>query len=343
MTINPWNRRSYGSVNYDKLQAWDVTVLKEDMPEAFNVIWDFWVHLNTGISCLGQLQPFLGFVEQLNFDRGTDMVLLEYSKSLVLKHACITTKATWTLLVAPGRAIVALHAQPADMAALTAFVDGIKQMNMEDKRLAIDGGLYINRVVLCKYIANLPDVKPHVHADGRTFYDRHKDRMLESGREFLGHKVPVLENHSEVLAQLTNFHYLDKKDYMLNSAMEGSIRDFLIKKLLKVGIAKQEDGEILHFHATTNINVYKVVCTNPSIAHWLCCTLKDQAVTQMDSIANISFKSSFHQPLAKDWEEHIQRLAICDCDPALPTSERDLGPIPSAFHRVASHAQPTTE
>ena len=61
-------------------------------------------------------------------------------------------------------------------------------------RDSIDGGLYISRVVLCKYIANLPDAKPHVHADGRAFYDRHKDRMLESGREFLGHKVLVLES-----------------------------------------------------------------------------------------------------------------------------------------------------
>jgi hypothetical protein len=215
-------------------------------------------------------------------------------------------------------------------------------MNRQEKRKVNDGGLYINRVVLCKYIANLPDVKPHVHADGRTFYDRHKDRMLEAGRGFLGPKVPVLENHSEVLAQLTNFHYLDIWGYMLNSVMEGNIRDFLIKKLLKVGIAKQEDGEILHFHATTNINVYKVVCTNPAIAHWLCCTLKDQAVTQMDSIANISFKSSFHQPMAKDWEDHIKRLAICDYDPSLPSStERGhQGPIPSALDGVGSNASP---
>ena len=74
---------------------------------------------------------------------------------------------------------------------------------------------------------------------------------------------------------------------MLDSVMEGSIRDFLIKKLLKAGIAKQEDGEILHFHATTNINVCKVVCTNPANAHWLCCTLKDQAVTQKIGRAHV--------------------------------------------------------
>jgi hypothetical protein len=205
VTINPCYRRSYGSVSYDKLQAWDVTVLKQDMQEAFNVTWDFWVHLDTRTNGLGNLQPILGFVEQLNWDKGTDSVLLEYTKSVVLKHTCITTKATWTLLVAPGRAIVALHAQPADTVALPSFVDGIKEMNKKEDRLASDGGLYINRVVLCKYIANLPDVKPHVHADGRTFYDKHEDRILETGREFLGQKVPGLQSHCEVLARLTTW------------------------------------------------------------------------------------------------------------------------------------------
>jgi hypothetical protein len=242
-------------------------------------------------------------------------------------------------LVSPGRAVVALNTKPVTLESLTAFVNGIKDMNMQEKRKVNDGGLYINRVVLSKYLANIPDVKPHLTADGRTLYDRHQEKMKQGGKEWTSNKAIVLESHNEVMAQLSGFHYLEDKDYMLK-ILEGTIRTFLINKAKEQNVATDEHGDILHFHGTTNPNIYKVICTHATIAHWLCCTLKDQAVTQKDSIANISFKSQFHQPMAKDWEEHIKRLAICDYDPSLPSSaERGhQGPIPSAHDRVGSNA-----
>ena len=103
-------------------------------------------------------------------------------------------------------------------------------------------------------------------------------------------------------------------------------------------MVSEQDGDVLHFEATTNPSIYKVVCAKVAIAHWLCCTLKGQAVTQKDSMANISFKSPFHQPMQQDWEEHWKRLAICDYDPSLPSAERDQGPIPSAFDRLGGTA-----
>ena len=36
----------------------------------------------------------------------------------------------------------------------------------------------------------------------------------------------------------------------------------------------------------------------------------------------------------------MKRLAICDFDPSLPSSERDQGPIPNALDKVGSHASP---
>ena len=82
--------------------------------------------------------------------------------------------------------------------------------------------------------------------------------------------------------------------------MEGTIKEFLIKKTFNDKIASEQDGDVLHFEATTNPSIYKVVCAKVSMAHWLCCTLTDQAVTQKDSMANISFKSPFHQPMQQD-------------------------------------------
>jgi hypothetical protein len=227
------------------------------------------------------------------------------------------------------------------MESLTTFVKGIKEMNSLEKKKVNEGGLYINRVVLSKYLANITDVKPHLTADGRTFYDRHAEKMNQGGKDWTTNKAIVLETHTEVMAQLSNFHYLENKDYMLK-ILEGTIRTFLINKAKEQNVATDEHGDILHFFGTTNPNIYKVICTHPTIAHRLCCTLKDQAVTQQDSIANISFKSSFHQPMAKDWEEHIKRLAICDYDPSLPSSsdQGHQGRIPSALDRVGSNATP---
>jgi hypothetical protein len=253
----------------------------------------------------------MGFVDQLNWDRSGDAVLLEYSRHQVLKHHCISQNAHWMILVSPGRAVVALNTKPVTMESLTTFVNGIKEMNKLEKRKVNEGGLYINRVVLSKHIANIPDVKPHVTADGRTFYDRHQEKMKSGGKEWTNNKAIVLESHTEVMAQLSGFHYLENKEYMLQ-ILDGTIRTFLINKAKEQNVANEEmHGEILHFYCTTNPNIYKVICTHATIAHWLCCTLKDQAVTLQDSIANISFKSSFHQPMAKDWGDHTFFVIFC--------------------------------
>ena len=43
VTINPCHRRSYGNASYDRIEAWDVTVMKADYQEAGKVAWDLWV------------------------------------------------------------------------------------------------------------------------------------------------------------------------------------------------------------------------------------------------------------------------------------------------------------
>ena len=40
--INPLSRRSYANCGYDKLQAWDVTLLRSSFEDDAEVVWEVW-------------------------------------------------------------------------------------------------------------------------------------------------------------------------------------------------------------------------------------------------------------------------------------------------------------
>jgi hypothetical protein len=312
------------------LQAWDITVLSPNIEEATHWAWETW-------KIFAHLKPLLGFVDMINWDKGHH-IMLEYTKRQALLNPQVKQMMSWVLLVAPGRAMVITNPKTRTKERLDEFVKVVKNVNEAEKKKVADGGLYINRVVLSKRLATQAEIEPSVSGDGRTYYDRYKEKGMNLEQKEWGNKPMQIDTPMEVLAQCSNFHYTNQTDFMLQQVMNKVLKEHLTKRAIREKMISQEEvdqlGDIFIFHSTTSPNLFKIVCSKVGLAHWLCCTVKDQPMTQQDSIATISFKSTFHQPMGTDWTEHTQRLCLTDYPHQLPTNQQSDQAAPSAADRL---------
>jgi hypothetical protein len=314
--VNPQHRRSYGNCGYDRLQAWDVTVQVASADEATTLAWETW-------KLFAHLQPVMGFLNMINWDRGHQF-MLEFTKVRVLQHPLLSSKLSWILLVAPGRAMVVTQPKTYTKEALDDFVSLVKEVNSMEKKKVNEGGLLINKVVLSKKLASKEDIKEVADNDGRTYYDRYKENSQIRGHHEASSKSISIETHVEVLCECFNFHYTSQKDFLLKEVLEKVLKPFMVKKAVTEGVLAEEQEDALKFMACGSAKTsFKIICTSETLAHWLCCTVKDQSMQQEDSIATVSFRSPYHQPMQQDWAQHIKKLMITDITHSLPINQFD--------------------
>jgi hypothetical protein len=231
--------------------------------------------------------------------------------------------------------------------ALDEFITMVRNVNTMEKKKVADGGLFINRVVLSRKLADQPDIKEAVQNDGRTYYDRYEEKEVGKKPTEWNTNALVIDNHLEVMCQCSNFHYTSHKDWMLNNVLNTTLKEYLTNRALKEMVITEEEctqhnGEIFIFYGTSNMVMFKLVCITEKLEHWLRCTVKDQPMTQQDSIANITFKSPFHQPMGEDWADHMKRLCITDYPHQLPVNQPGQVAPCAVDRQVPTQTQPAT-
>jgi hypothetical protein len=251
-------------------------------------------------------------MDQLNWDKGHN-ILLELSRSTVLLDPLWGDMLPWILMVSPGRAMVWTNPLCETKEDLDKLVGVIKAINAKSKAKIAEGGLKVDRVVLSWMLAKKDCIRQEVSADTRTYWDRHAGQHPGDDAARPGKAV---ETNLDVLATLTNFHYTDNKDYMINEVMKNCVVPYICKKMVVDKIITLEQSldpeKVLQVKPSKSLVNFTFTCATEHVAGWMCCRLKDVQVQQADTVATISFKSHMHQPLQQDWVRHFHQLAIKD-------------------------------
>jgi hypothetical protein len=251
-------------------------------------------------------------------------IFLEVTNSEALRILQFQGDITWVLMVAPKLASVSLrNTINMDLEGLDELVQIIQAHNKNFKGTKVkDGGYFVDRVVLGKPWLDMQDV--HTRTQGsRVFWDRfwkHDTREFGESGGTGSMSNRDTKNEHEVLVTMSGFqHQSNHKEFYL-AFLRDQIGPYLMGKA-PGEVTTMCTQPAMTWTTTGAPTVFKLICSHPMLAKYLCVDLVDMEVKQEGNLGSISFKSSVHSQKKTDWSRLFSNLMITDVSSEFRSSE----------------------